>query len=61
MNWFHENSDKLIVLAILAAFGYSAAHGAQYSQHVVDWTLGALGVLIVQRAAKALNPNSPNS
>lgn len=59
MRWFEENSDKLIVLFVLLAFGYSAAHGGTYAQHVVDWVLGALGVLIVQ-AAKAHTPNPPN-
>ncbi len=57
IQWINDNTDKIIVVCILGAFGYSAAHGAQFSQHVVDWALGGLGVLIVQRAAKSQSPN----
>ena len=58
-DWFDHNSDKLIILAILIAFSYSAIHGGQYAQHVVDWALGALGVLIVQKVQASLNPPPP--
>jgi len=56
-DYLKENTDKFLVIGVLAAFGYSAAHGGQYSQHVVDWALGGLGVLIVQRSAKSQLPN----
>jgi hypothetical protein len=60
--WFKDNSDKLMMLAILGAFAFPAVFGgadhagSQYAQHVTDWALGGLGVLIVQRVAQSLKP-----
>ena len=60
MDWLKYSTDKFIIVLILCLFGWSAVHGAQYSQHVVDWALGALGVLIIQRAQKDMGgPTNP--
>lgn len=60
---FAEHMDKLIVLAVLASFALSAVRGSNYSQHVVDWALGALGVLIVQKAGSSFRrpPDPPGA
>jgi hypothetical protein len=60
----NENiADKLIIVGVMLVFGWSAIHGAAFSQHVVDWALGALGVLIVQKTREHFRtpPDAPAS
>jgi hypothetical protein len=53
-DFLQDLANKLIVLAVFGVAWWSASHGSSYGQHVIDWALGALGVLIVQRAAASV-------